>query len=93
MDEFRNRLVEMLNACVERGMQVPFILCAASPNDNDSVLCLRIDDIAEPKVLAEHWSRKNSGCQLPAWSSTKPAKQSASPSMRNAWPSIERTHK
>jgi hypothetical protein len=40
-----------LRACIDRGMQAPFILCAASPNG--SVLCMRIDDIP-PEMLAEH---------------------------------------
>ena len=37
--ELRGHLVEMLEACRERGMQLPFVVCAASRNG--SVLCIR----------------------------------------------------
>jgi hypothetical protein len=51
--ELRGHLVEMLEACRERGMQPPFVVCAASRNG--SVLCIRCSDGAEPDVLAEHF--------------------------------------
>jgi hypothetical protein len=47
------RLIEALDACVDRGMQLPFIVCVASPNG--SVLCMRFNDGAEPDKLAEHY--------------------------------------
>jgi hypothetical protein len=38
--------------CPGGEMKLPFILCAASPND--SVLCLRTDGV-DPEILAEHY--------------------------------------
>ena len=40
-----------LNACVDRGMQLPFILCAVAPNG--SVAAIRTDGV-EPELLVEH---------------------------------------
>jgi hypothetical protein len=53
MNKLTEHLVEILSACDERGMRLPFILYAASPNG--SVLCIRLDDDAEPDVLADHF--------------------------------------
>jgi hypothetical protein len=39
-----------LNACVDRGMQLPFILCAVAPNG--SVAAIRTDGV-EPELLAD----------------------------------------
>ena len=40
-----------LNACVDRGMQLPFILCAVAPNG--SVAAIRTDGV-ERELLVEH---------------------------------------
>src|SRR5262245_11615328 len=40
-----------LNACVDRGMQLPFILCAVAPNG--SVAAMRTDGV-EQELLVEH---------------------------------------
>jgi hypothetical protein len=53
---------EIFDACTERGMRVPFVLCAASPNG--SVLSIRIHgDGTPPDVLAEHYERE--GFRMP----------------------------
>jgi hypothetical protein len=52
---------DALRACVDRGMQPPFILCAASPNG--SVLCMRMDGVSSPEVLAEHY--ESAGFRVP----------------------------
>jgi hypothetical protein len=40
-----------LNACIDRGMQLPFILCAVAPNG--SVAAIRTDGV-EQELLVEH---------------------------------------
>ena len=46
-------MVEICDKCEERGMQVPLILCAASPNG--SAACARVyGDGAARDILAEH---------------------------------------
>ena len=40
-----------LNACIDRGMQLPFILCAVAPNG--SVAAIRTDGV-ERELLVEH---------------------------------------
>jgi hypothetical protein len=53
MEAISEHLAEVLKTCIERGMQLPFVLCAASPNG--SVLCVRFNDSAGPDTLAEHF--------------------------------------
>ena len=52
MDELSEALREVLMACIQRGMQLPFIVCAVSPNG--SVYCIRCNAEAEPEMLAQH---------------------------------------
>jgi hypothetical protein len=62
MNNLTEHLIEIFHACEERGMQVPFVLCAASPNG--SVLCIRMHgDGTDPDVLAEHYEPE--GFQMP----------------------------
>jgi plastocyanin domain-containing protein len=56
MDDLTEYLREALESCIERGMQPPFILCAASPNG--SVICIRASG-GEPEILAEHYDESN----------------------------------
>jgi len=54
MAQLSEHFGDILSACEDRGMQRPFIVCAASPNG--SVLCVRANpDGEEPDVLAEHY--------------------------------------
>ena len=52
IDELSENLREVLIACIRRGMQLPFIVCAVSPNG--SVYCIRCNGEAEPDMLAYH---------------------------------------
>jgi hypothetical protein len=52
IDELSANLREVLVACIQRGMQLPFIVCAVSPNG--SVYCIRCNGEAEPDMLAHH---------------------------------------
>jgi len=51
-DELAEHLAGILSACEERGMQLPFIFCAASRNG--SVVCIRMA-ADEDTVLAQHF--------------------------------------
>jgi hypothetical protein len=54
MDELSDYVVEIFDKCEQRGMQVPFIVCAVSPNG--SVVCARVyRDGGGPDILAEHF--------------------------------------
>ena len=47
-------LTTILDHCIaEHGMQLPLIVCCVSPNG--SVLVTRVNEGAEPDVLAEHY--------------------------------------
>jgi hypothetical protein len=62
MDELSDYVVEIFDKCEERGMQVPFIVCAVSPNG--SVVCARVyRDGGGPDILAEHFEAE--GYRLP----------------------------
>jgi len=57
MVDLLEHLSEALEACVERGMQLPFIMCAISPNG--SVLNMRVHGGGiDPDVLAEHYEEE-----------------------------------
>lgn len=52
-DEAMKHFAEILRICQERGMKLPFIICAAS--SNGTVLCMRFNGPGgEPDVLARH---------------------------------------
>jgi hypothetical protein len=54
MEALANYLADILDRCIQSGMQMPFILCAASPNG--SVPCVRFNQPGEaPDQLAEHF--------------------------------------
>ena len=54
MQEVSARFLEIFDACVEQGMQVPFIVCFASRNG--SVLCVRVTgEERAADVLAERF--------------------------------------
>ena len=63
IDELSGNMVEIFDKCEERGMQVPLILCAASPNG--SLVCARVygGDGLAPDILAEHLEAE--GFRLP----------------------------
>ena len=49
------RFGAILSECTNRGMQLPFVVCSASPNG--SVIAVRYVEDGEPTVLAEHFER------------------------------------
>jgi hypothetical protein len=52
--DLKNYLSDAFDACLERGMQLPFIVCAASPNG--SVLCMRVNGNGiDGYILAQHF--------------------------------------
>ena len=52
-DEAMKHFAEILRICRERGMKLPFIICAAS--SNGTVFCMRFNGPGgEPDVLAQH---------------------------------------
>jgi hypothetical protein len=51
-DKLSENLREVLIACIQRGMQLPLIICAVSPNG--SVYCIRCNGESEPDMLAHH---------------------------------------
>jgi|tagenome__1003787_1003787.scaffolds.fasta_scaffold18504069_2 hypothetical protein len=54
MDDLSATIAEVLQECLDRGMQLPFIVCSASPNG--SVLALRFSAAGDdPDILAEHY--------------------------------------
>jgi hypothetical protein len=53
LQELQDHFVEAINRCIENGMKLPFIVCAASPNG--SVLAVRFNDGRGPDMLAEHF--------------------------------------
>lgn len=62
IDELSDYVVEIFDKCEERGMQVPFIVCAVSPNG--SMVCARVyRDGGGPDILAEHFEAE--GYRLP----------------------------
>jgi hypothetical protein len=60
MEELTQHLGPILQQCDNQEMQVPFILCAASPNG--SVMAMRTDG-ENSDVLAEHYEEQ--GFALP----------------------------
>ena len=60
-----------LNACVDRGMQLPFILCVVAPNG--SVAAIRTDGV-EPE-LSSMSNPRGSGCRSQSWSWITPARR------------------
>lgn len=62
MEQLSKIFTSALRACTERGMKLPFVLCAASRNG--SILAMRvIGDGQSPDVLAEHY--EGAGFALP----------------------------
>jgi hypothetical protein len=54
MADLTEWLREALDTCIERGMQLPFIVCSISPNG--SVVCMRVHGMGrDPDILAEHY--------------------------------------
>jgi hypothetical protein len=60
-NELANVIGEVLGECTARGMELPFIVCSASPNG--SVLAVRCNSDDEPDVLAEHY--ESAGFAMP----------------------------
>jgi hypothetical protein len=53
MEDLRELLAEMLERCLAAEMQLPFVICAVSPNGN--VMAFRFHEPGrEPEVLAQH---------------------------------------
>jgi hypothetical protein len=50
--ELSDNLHTALIAGIQRGLKLPFIVCAVSPNG--SVYCIRCNGEAEPEMLAQH---------------------------------------
>jgi hypothetical protein len=82
MDQLTEHFTEIFDACAERGMQVPFILCAASPNGLFSVSGFTVTE-HRPTRWPNTSSRKGFGRRSRAWSSTRPATPFVSPSPQN----------
>jgi hypothetical protein len=62
LDKLGDRLAEIFNGCLERGMRLPLIACAVSPNG--AVLCMRVNGGgAAPDILAEQF--EPGGFRLP----------------------------
>ena len=82
-DEATKHFAEILQICRERGMKLPFIICAASPNG--SVFCMRFNGPGgEPDVLASTTSRADLSRRLIGWCSIKTVKRCALPLTRKA---------
>ena len=61
MDKLSETLRDVLMVCIQKEMQLPFIVCAISPNG--SVYCIRCNAEAEPEMLARHV--ESEGFRLP----------------------------
>jgi hypothetical protein len=63
MDDLSAMIAEVLQQCLDRGMQLPFIVCSASPNG--SVLAVRFSSPGdEPDILAEHYEPSGFGIPM-----------------------------
>ena len=54
MDDLAMQIAEVLQECISKGMRLPFIMCAASPNGSVLVTRFRFPG-TEPDILAEHF--------------------------------------
>ena len=52
LPSFVTHLISVVETCIERGMQPPFIVCLVSANG--SILAVRFNVPDEPDILAEH---------------------------------------
>src|SRR6516162_2423116 len=69
-----------LNACVDRGMQLPFILCAVAPNGSVAAA----PTASSRNSLSSISNPRGSGCRSQSWSWITPARWPALPSTRSA---------
>ena len=53
MDDLSQHIAAIVQACIDRGMRVPFIMCSARPNG--CVLSTRFTPGSEMEVLAEYF--------------------------------------
>jgi len=64
MTDLVDHVGDILERCLEMGMQMPFIMCSASPNG--SVLCVRFAGEV-PNKLAEHYEPEGFRLPVHAW--------------------------
>jgi len=88
LPSFVTHLVSVVETCIERGMQPPFIACLVSTNG--SILAVRFNVPDQQTSWLSIPRTACSGCRSMAWWLTRPAKPFGSSSIKKARRSTDR---